>query len=133
MQANRETGPTLRRASALLPILLMAGACKPPPDEKQFLPFASLDRGRAAIERAGCGACHAIDGIDWPRGTVAPPLHDFADRALIAGRLPNRPDILAAYVRNAPALVPGTAMPAMPISEAEARDIASFLYAPGAR
>lgn len=120
----------MRRVSALLPILLLAGACKPPPDQRQFLPLASLERGQAAIERAGCGACHDIEGIDWPRGTVAPPLHDFADRALIAGQLPNRPDVLIAYIRNAPALKPGTAMPAMPISEREARDIAAFLYQP---
>mgnify|MGYP006193551739 CR=1 FL=1 len=40
-----------------------------------------------------------------------------AEQALIAGRLPNRPELLANYVRNAPSLVPGAAMPAMPISD----------------
>ena len=47
---------------------------------------------------------------------------------MIAGRLPNRPDVLAAFVRNAPALVPGTAMPAMPLTEEESRDVAAYLY-----
>ena len=52
---------------------------------------------------------------------------------MIAGRLPNRPDVLSAYIRNAPALVPNSAMPAMPVSEAESRDIAAYLYEQGAR
>lgn len=90
--------------------------------------MASAERGKAAIEKVGCAGCHAISGIDWPRGQVGPSLLGFADRGLIAGRLANRPDILAAYVRNAPSLVPGSAMPAMPVSEGEARDIAAFLY-----
>jgi hypothetical protein len=37
--------------------------------------------------------------------------------------------MLAAFVRNAPALAPGSAMPAMPLSETEARDVAAYLYA----
>ena len=111
-----------------MPLCLLATACKPPPDQRQFLPFASVERGKAAIERAGCASCHTIGGIDWPRGRVGPALHNFAERGLIAGRLPNRPDVLAAYVREAPALVPGSAMPAMPVSERDARDIAAFLY-----
>ena len=92
------------------------------------MPLASAERGKAAIVRVGCAGCHTIAGIDWPRGRAGPALHDLTDRGLIAGRLPNRPEILAAYVRNAPALVPGSAMPAMPVSEREARDIAAFLY-----
>ena len=113
---------------ALLPVLLLAAACKPPPEQGQFMPLASADRGKAVIARVGCASCHTIGGIDWPRGRVGPALHDFTERGLIAGRLPNRPEFLAAYVRNAPALVPGSAMPAMPISEREARDIAAYLY-----
>ena len=42
-------------------------------------------------------------------------------------------ETLAAYIRNAPALVPNSAMPAMPVSEAEARDVAAYLYEQGAR
>lgn len=96
------------------------------------MPMADAAAGRAAIKRVGCGSCHTIAGIDWPQGQVGPKLDGFADRALIAGRLPNRPDVLAAYIRNAPALVPGSGMPAMPVSEAESRDIAFYLYEQGA-
>lgn len=92
------------------------------------MPEASAARGREVIERVGCAACHAIPGIAWPEGRVGPPLKGFAAGNLISGKLPNRPEILSAYVRNAPAVLPGTTMPAMPISEGEARDVAAYLY-----
>lgn len=97
------------------------------------MPLADAGRGKAAIERVGCASCHTIDGIDWPRGQSGPRLSEFADRGLIAGRLPNRPEVLADFVRDAPSLVPGSAMPAMPVSEGEARDIAAYLYQTGSR
>ena len=90
-------------------------------------------RGKLAIERTGCGACHAIPGVRWPQGQAGPSLAGFADQGLIAGRLPNRPDLLAAFVRNAPATLPGTTMPAMPLSPAEARDVAAYLYSTSER
>ncbi len=117
---------------ALLPLLLTAG-CKPPPGEAQHMAQADPARGKLAIERAGCGACHAIPGVRWPQGQAGPSLAGFADQGLIAGRLPNRPDLLAAYVRNAPATLPGTTMPAMPLSPAEARDVAAYLYSTSER
>lgn len=88
---------------------------------------ATIARGKAAAERLGCGACHAMPGVSWPRGRVGPDLNGFATRTLIAGQLPNRPEALADFVRNAPAWVPGTAMPAVPMRDAEARDIAAWL------
>lgn len=117
----------------ILPLLLAAAACKPPPEQRQFMPVADPANGLAVIKRAGCGSCHTVPGLDWPQGKVGPRLDGLAERALIAGKLPNRPDVLAAYIRNAPALVPGSAMPAMPVTEAEARDIAAYLYKQGAR
>lgn len=110
------------------PVLLGLAACDAATVEPGPVQEASAaTRGRAAIERAGCGACHAIPGVAWPRGRVGPPLHGVGDRLLIAGRLPNRPAILAAFLRDAPALVPETGMPPMPITEEEARDAAAYL------
>lgn len=109
----------------MLPVL---AACKPPPEQSQFMPIANAAQGKKAIESVGCGSCHVIPGVGWPQGKVGPDLAGLKDRALIAGKLPNRPDILAAYIRNAPALVPGSGMPAMPVSETEARNIAAYLY-----
>ncbi len=97
------------------------------------MPQASAARGLEAIARSGCGACHVIPGLRWPQGASGPSLKGFADQGLIAGRLPNRPDTLAAFVRNAPAVLPGATMPAMPLTEVEARDVAAYLYQGGAR
>nr|WP_314444279.1 c-type cytochrome [uncultured Sphingomonas sp.] len=112
--------------------LLALAACKPPPDQRHFVAIADPAHGKAVMERVGCGSCHAVPGVRWPQGKVGPALDGLAERALIAGKLPNEPDLLAAYIRNAPALVPGSGMPAMPVTEAEARDIAAYLYEQGA-
>ncbi|WP_425566764.1 c-type cytochrome [Sphingomonas swuensis] len=118
----------------LFPLALLAlAACKPPPDQRQFLAEGDAGRGLQAIKRAGCGSCHQVPGLRWPEGKVGPRLDGLAERALIAGQLPNRPDVLTTYIRNAPALVPGSAMPAMPVSDTEARDIAAYLYDQGAK
>jgi cytochrome c2 len=84
--------------------------------------------GRAVISRLGCGACHVIPGVRGAAGIVGPSLAGFAERALIAGQLPNEPATLIAFLRDAPAYVPGGAMPAMPLTEPEARDAAAYLY-----
>ena len=73
-----------------------------------------------------CGSCHAVAGISWPEGRVGARLEGLAERALIAGQVPNTPENMAAFIRNAPAHVPGTTMPAMPLTDA--RDIAAYLY-----
>jgi cytochrome c553 len=87
-------------------------------------------RGRAIIASGthGCAACHAIPGIRWPQGVVGPPLDGFAQRAFIAGELPNKPDVLAAFLQDPPRLVPRTGMPNVGLSAEEARHIAAFLY-----
>ena len=131
-KSNAHGAATVRLA-CLFPLAALAlAACKPPPEQRNFMPVADAVHGKAVIERVGCGSCHTIPGLRWPQGKVGPNLDGLAERALIAGKLPNEPDVLAAYIRNAPALVPGSGMPAMPVSEAEARDIAAYLYEQGA-
>lgn len=112
----------------MIPLIVAVAGCKAPPDEQRFLPMADASKGKQVIERVGCAACHTIDGIGWPKGRAAPELRGFAGRALIAGRAPNRPDVLARFVRNAPAVVPGTTMPPMPLTEQESREVAAYLY-----
>lgn len=122
-----DKGNLFHDLSAVSALLLIA-ACKPPPDARWSADPAAAGRGRVVIERVHCAACHQIPGVDWPQGETGPSLEDFGDRGPIAGTLPNRPDVLAAFVRNAPALKPGSPMPPMPVSEEEARDIAAYLY-----
>ena len=113
----------------LLPIVCLAlASCKQPP-ETQIVPDAETrKRGLAAIERVGCGACHEIPGVAWPRGRLGPSLVGFDDVGLIAGTVPNEFELLARFVRDAPELKPGVALPAMPLSDSEARDVAAYLY-----
>lgn len=114
-------------ASAIAPAMIGLAACGASPIERDPPAADAVARGKEAIVEAGCAACHVIPGISWPRGRVGPPLDGFGDRALIAGRFPNRPDLLAAFLRDAPALVPESAMPPMPLSEGDARDAAAWL------
>lgn len=116
----------LRKGGSGLMAMLLA-ACQAAEIEPNQADAQAVMRGRAAAARLGCGACHVLPDIDWPRGRVGPDLAAYGARALIAGRLPNRPETLASFVQNAPAHVPGTAMPAIPMHETEAQDIAAWL------
>ena len=52
----------------------------------------------------------------------------FGARAIIGGRLENRPANLIRWISNPQAVAPGTAMPNLNVKPADARDIAAFLY-----
>jgi cytochrome c len=103
-------------------------ATKASRDEVLAITGGNPERGEAAIGKYGCGSCHVIPGARQARGRVGPPLSDFAERAFIAGRSPNTPSHLAAWIRRPDSVEPGTAMPSLGVSEAEARDIAAYLY-----
>ena len=118
----------LAAAAAALSLPLGLCACADKTDAPRPIAGAEAARGLAVIERVGCAACHRVPGVDWPKGTVGGSLAGFADRSLIAGRLPNQPDVLVRWLRDAPSLSPETGMPPMPISDADARDVAAYLY-----
>ena len=86
------------------------------------------DRGRETIRKNGCSTCHIIPGISEAKGLVGPPLDRFADRVYVGGVLPNTPDNLVAWIIDPPSIDPLTAMPPSGVDEAEARDIAAYLY-----
>ncbi len=88
----------------------------------------SRDRGAAQIRRYGCGACHDIPGIPGAHARVGPALKGIAGQAYLAGRLPNEPANLTAWIRNPQHIRPPNAMPEMGVTESEARDIAAYLY-----
>jgi len=86
------------------------------------------DRGRAAIGERPCGGCHQIPGVAGAKGKVGPSLQGFAGRAYIGGRATNTPDNLVRWIEDPHDFDPKSAMPPMGIGEAEARDIAAYLY-----
>lgn len=93
----------------------------------------SVDGGDAATGKRlatqyQCGACHKIPEVPGAGGTAAPDLEGFGKLSYIAGRIPNQPAQLTAWLLDPPALKPGTPMPAMGLTEQEARHMAAFLY-----
>jgi len=106
----------------------LIGACAEKTAKSRELSGTDPARGLALIEAKGCAACHQIPGVAWPRGAVGGPLKGFAQRGLIAGRLPNQPDTLVRWLRDAPSLAPDTAMPPTDLTPAQARDVAAYLY-----
>lgn len=124
------------RRSRFLP-LLGALACLAGCEDAEVPPHlriagAEPERGRAAIRAHGCGACHVIPGIEGAVSWVGPPLNEWARRGYVAGRLPNAPEHLIAWLRDPQAIAPGSAMPNLGLTEAEARDAAAYLYTLGA-
>ncbi len=85
-------------------------------------------QGQEAIARYGCHTCHIIPGIRGPEAHVGPPLTDFAHRSFVGGVAPNTADNLILWIQSPQAVSPLTAMPALGVSEQDARDIASYLY-----
>lgn len=115
---------------AMLLALAVTAGCSRPHEGSELaaaLP-GDPDRGAALIEKVDCGVCHRIPGILRARGRVGPPLTNFAQRAFIAGQVPNSPETLVRWIQNPPSIAPDTAMPVLGISEGDARDIAAYLY-----
>lgn len=86
------------------------------------------ERGRVVLERHECGVCHVIPGIPAAAGKVGPALDRYAQRPYLAGKFPNEPETLVRWILDAPAMAPQTAMPAIAMSQQEARDAAAYLY-----
>ena len=118
---------TVRRLGAAFGVAVVLAACEEVPAHQRVV-GGDPEVGRALIAAHGCTACHQIPGVRIMSGSVGPSLDDFGRRTYIAGRLPNRPATLTAWLRDPPAIDPQTAMPAMGVSEREARDMAAYLY-----
>lgn len=89
--------------------------------------YGDTGTGAELITFYGCGACHDIPGVRGANGTVGPSLARFADRAYIAGILPNTPGSLTRWLVNPPAHAPKTAMPDLGVSKDEAQHMAAYL------
>ncbi len=85
--------------------------------------------GKALIAQKGCGGCHVIPGVPGAAGQVGPSLAGVAGRATIAGGAVSNsgPDDLKKWIENPPALKPGTAMPNLGLSDADATKIVAYL------
>ncbi|MHB8884520.1 MAG: c-type cytochrome [Methylovirgula sp.] len=120
----------MQRLSALLAILcvLPLSACNGRVASRTIVAGGDAQRGGVAIRNIGCGACHAIPGIEGANGKVGPPLDNIGERMFIAGIMPNTPSNMTAWLMMPQSIVPGNAMPNLGLNAHEARDIAAYLY-----
>lgn len=81
------------------------------------------------LVRFGCGGCHTIPGVPGADGKVGPDLADLRERVYVGGVLWNSSDNLIGWIVDPQRFSPHSAMPATGITEAEARDVAAYLYA----
>jgi cytochrome c2 len=118
---------TSRSLTVLLSVTLLAACSKTPPKTE---PITGGDprHGRELLARYGCGSCHQIKGIAHADSHVGPPLDGIRARGYIAGVLPHDADNLIKWIRHPRQIVPNTAMPDLGVTEAEARDMAAYLY-----
>lgn len=125
----RACRPSLPRRlhSSLLAAALLSAACAPGGRPAPAQPPGDAETGRLLLSQYQCGACHAIDGVPSAGGGHAPPLDGFGHRSYIAGRLPNRPELLAQWIAQPQALVPGTSMPDMGVTPQQAQHMAAYL------
>ena len=118
-------------ATAVASVLVIGAAgCRGGLDDNHSMRVAggNPERGRIAISQYGCPACHVIPGIAGAKGAVGPPLTGIASRSYIGGVIENTPDNMVRWIMDPPRIDSLTAMPALGISEARARDIAEYLY-----
>jgi cytochrome c2 len=76
----------------------------------------------------GCPACHTIPGVTNADANVGPSLAGWAKRGSIAGKFPNTPEVLVAWIQDPQSMVPGSIMPDVGVPEAVARDMSLYLY-----
>jgi cytochrome c1 len=111
---------------ALCLLVGIAGCGKSPPLRQ--VAGGDAQRGASAIARNGCTGCHTVPGVSGPGSNVGPRLDKIAKRTYVGGVLANTPDNMVRWLRDPQGVDPRTAMPNVGLSEADARDIAAYLY-----
>ncbi len=92
------------------------------------IPQGDPAHGAAAIAQYGCGTCHWIPGIPGADGMAGPRLSNLSQRSILAGQLPNNPENLIGWIEHPQSIKPGDSMPDLGVDDADARDIAAYLY-----
>jgi len=125
------TRPLPAVAAVLVAAALGVAACAGSSDSgesgSRVVRGASPAAGKQQIVRYGCGACHSIPGIKEANGLVGPPLTHFGKRGTIAGYWANTPTNLTDWVEDPQHMQPGSDMPTLGVTRAEARNIAAYL------
>jgi putative membrane protein len=115
-------------AALLVALALGAAGCSHVLRQPPEVTVGNPNEGRRLIAEYGCGSCHDIPGVRGADSLAAPPLTRFSQRSFIGGQLANSPENLARWIENPQEIEPGTAMPNLGVSRAEAQDIAAYLF-----
>ena len=84
--------------------------------------------GATVFAANACVGCHTVRGVS--SGVVGPDLTHFGSRTTLgAGLLPNTIENLTAWIRDPGHIKPGVKMPALGLTEAQARSVATYLLA----
>lgn len=94
----------------------------------QALTGGDVERGKMLARELGCVACHVMPGVRGPKSSVGPPLEKFGGRSFVGGAADNTPEHVMRFIRDPRAVAPKSAMPNVGVKEAEARDLAAYLY-----
>jgi cytochrome c len=116
------------RVGAIAVLAAQVVACVHEPEYEPRVHAGDAQRGEAKLAQFECGACHVIPGIPGAVGRVGPTLAGYAQRSYLAGKFANEPETLVRFILDPPAMAPLTAMPAVPMSDQDARDMAAYLY-----
>jgi len=108
----------MRRLIVLAPLALAACAADPPHRDAM---------ARAAIADH-CGACHRVPGVAQATGRVGPDLAGIGQQQVIAGQLPNSRANMMLWITHAQLVSPGSVMPNIALSPAQADAVADYLY-----
>jgi cytochrome c oxidase subunit II len=82
--------------------------------------------GKAVFAGSACVGCHTIKGVS--AGILGPDLTHFGSRGMLAaGMWPNTPENVAEWVKDPQRLKPGVKMPALGLTDDQAKAIAAYL------
>lgn len=118
----------MKRIFAIGVIICLSAACSRDQGYQTQLLDTDPELGRIALLTHECGVCHVIPDVRGARGQVGPSLDAYSRRVYVAGKFPNTPQVLMQWIQDAPSLAPQTAMPAIVMTETQARNIAAYLY-----
>jgi cytochrome c2 len=117
----------MKRWPVLISLAAALAGCHQPPASEP-LTGGNPRVGEKLIESFGCAACHEIKGVPQGQSQVGPSLKDIRKSSYVAGVLPNSAGNLMKWIQHPQAINPRTAMPELGVTEAQARDIAAYLY-----
>jgi cytochrome c2 len=108
-----------------------------PEEVSDAKPTGDASRGRALLDSKGCGSCHAFTGVAALQGSAIPVTVDqktMARAQLLAPDLRYTRDRypvprIVEWLKDPKKVKPDTTMPSIPLTPAEAADIATYLVA----